>query len=125
MTKILMIGLGGALGAVCRYCAGAYVAKLCSTGFPLPTLLINFTGAFLIGFLTEYSSKITEFNPYLLSFLTIGLLGGFTTFSTFSLETVNLFENGHSLLAAGNVLLSVVLCLLGVLAGKGIVRAFV
>ena len=79
---------------------------------------VNLAGAFLIGFLSELLARACPDRNRLRLFLTTGVMGGFTTFSTFSLETVNLFQAGRPWMAAANVLLSVVFCLAGAAAGK-------
>ncbi|MDP4109661.1 MAG: fluoride efflux transporter CrcB [Bacillota bacterium] len=116
----IFVGLGGFIGSVSRYLIGSGMSAA-AVNFPLPTLLINFTGAVLIGAVTEYSAKI-PINANLLRFLTVGICGGFTTFSTFSLETVNLFEKGKPLLGFSYAALSFFLCFLGIVIGKSISR---
>lgn len=124
MIKCLVVGMGGFIGAICRYLCGLALASL-SGAFPLATLLINLVGSLLIGGITEFSLKIIPLNPNLLAFLTVGICGGFTTFSTFSLETFNLFEKGKLAFGVVYVLTSVLLCLVGIFVGKAIVRSFV
>ena len=123
MLKCLLVGLGGFIGAICRYLTGLAFSPL-ATAFPISTLLINFAGAFVIGVITEFSSKIIPIPSALLLFLTTGICGGFTTFSTFSLETVNLFEKGKIVVGFAYAVTSVVLCLTGVLLGKLLIRLF-
>ena len=120
MVECLCVGLGGFTGAVLRYLIGLNFSP--TTHFPFTTMLINLTGAFLIGAVTEFSSQFVPLHPNLMLLLTVGLCGGFTTFSTFSLETVTLFESGKILLGAAYALLSVVLCLVGVLLGRAAIR---
>ena len=113
-AQCFWVALGGALGAVSRYLCG--MLPFLQRGiFPLPTLLINLAGAFLIGLIA--AQRGAQSSSAVL-FLKVGLCGGFTTFSTFSLETVTLLSNGKSGLAAAYVALSVVLCLLGVVLGQ-------
>lgn len=121
LTNCLIVGLGGFVGAVCRYLAGLPF----SSTFPVGTLLVNVMGALLIGFFTELSNKVIPLNPRLLLFLTTGVMGGFTTFSTFSLETVNLLEMGRTALGVCYASLSLVLCLAGVIVGKWCARLLV
>ncbi|MDF2566561.1 MAG: crcB protein [Oscillospiraceae bacterium] len=121
MIKCIFIGLGGFIGSICRYLVGlAFLTA--SSAFPISTLIINFVGSFIIGIITEFSIKIVPINTNLLAFLTIGICGGFTTFSTFSLETINLFEKGKLALGFAYALSSVVLCLTAVIAGKCLIR---
>jgi len=120
MIECICVGLGGFTGAVLRYLIGLNFSP--GTHFPFTTMLINLIGAFLIGAITEFSGRFVPIHPNLMLLLTVGLCGGFTTFSTFSLETITLFENGKILIGAAYALLSVGLCLLGVLLGRVAVR---
>ena len=112
MTKLLLVGLGGALGAVCRY----LISLLPVRGeFPVLTLLTNLGGALLIGLVVGMSGRLSQ-NGML--FWKSGVGGGFTTFSTFSLEALRLFEGGKALLGTAYAVSSVLLCLLGVFLGE-------
>ena len=111
MFKILCVGFGGMIGAMLRY--SFYI-------LPLPyikTIYINIIGAIIIGFVSYYSKNIANLNPKLLLFLTTGICGGFTTFSTFSLETVQMIEQNKILEAIIYVLISVTLSLIGICVG--------
>jgi CrcB protein len=112
-VDFIFVGLGGAIGAMLRYIIG----KIPYRGeFPLTTLLINMIGAVLIGYIAITAEQKGISNKAVL-FLKTGLCGGFTTFSTFSLESYTLIENGHTMMAGVYTLLSVVLCLLGIWLG--------
>lgn len=116
MAAILWVGAGGFIGAVCRYLLGLAAVP---GDFPLMTFAINFVGAVLIGFVVG----LVEARPGMLSqeavlFLKTGLCGGFTTFSTFSLETLTLLEGGNVPLGAAYAAGSVVVCVLGVIVGR-------
>lgn len=118
MLKTLMfIAAGGALGAVMRFLSQATVYELVGKTFPYGTLFVNVTGSFLMGlfsiFLVEKFNLSAEWHLAIL----VGVLGSFTTFSTFSLETLVLFEQGDIYKAMTNILLSVVLCVAAVWAG--------
>jgi CrcB protein len=118
MLKTLMfIAAGGALGAVMRFLSQATVYELVGKTFPFGTLFVNVTGSFLMGllsiFLVEKFNLSAEWHLAIL----VGVLGSFTTFSTFSLETLVLFEQGDMYKAMTNILLSVVLCVAAVWAG--------
>ena len=89
--------------------------------FPLPTLLTNLLGAILIGLVVGAGQRWSNLSPTLLLFLRVGVCGGFTTFSTFSLESLVLLEDGRPVLFGGYVLLSVTLCLAGVWLGKHLI----
>lgn len=122
MQVVLLIAVFGALGCLTRYFMSGWVYNLLGRGFPTGTFAVNIVGAFLIGLIMEFSMRSTLISPSLRIGLTIGFLGGLTTFSTFSYETFRLLEDGELLIAATNVLVSVVICLLftwlGILAAR-------
>ena len=109
----LFVGLGGAVGAMLRYAISLIPYK---GGFPLLTFVTNIIGALLIGFIVGYASK-RNVSDSLMLFLKTGLCGGFTTFSTFSLEAYNLFVSGSKILAVCYAVLSAVCCIIGVWLG--------
>lgn len=117
----LFVGLGGAVGAMLRYAISLIPYK---GGFPLLTFVTNILGALLIGFIVGYASK-RNVNDSLILFLKTGLCGGFTTFSTFSLEAYNLFVGGSKILAVSYAVLSTVCCILGVCLGIALSTAVV
>jgi fluoride exporter len=123
MEQIAYIGLLGALGCLARYFLSGWIYQLLGRGFPYGTLAVNVVGAFLIGFIMEFSIRSALVPPTLRIALTIGFLGGLTTFSTFSFETFRLLEEGAFLIAFGNVLLSVVACLACTWVGIAVARA--
>ncbi|MCX7614233.1 MAG: fluoride efflux transporter CrcB [Clostridiales bacterium] len=123
MVNCILVGLGGFIGAVLRYLVNIGFSDI-AKDFPIVTMFINFTGAIAIGMVTEFSSKITPIHPNLLLFLTVGIFGGYTTFSTFSLETVNLIEKGKLFLGLEYASVSVLLCVTGVYLGKYAIRFF-
>lgn len=123
MIGVLCVGAGGFIGAVGRYGLGFIPL---APGLPLMTLLINFAGSVAIGAVAEAAEPAAGALPReAVLFLKVGLCGGFTTFSTFSLETLDLIEGGQYALAGAYALASVVLCVAGVLAGKMLARALV
>lgn len=113
MSGVICVGLGGGAGAVLRY--GISLIPYKGT-FPLLTLVTNLLGALLIGVIAGTAAR-KNLSPNLVLFLKTGVCGGFTTFSTFSLEAHTLIEKGHYGMAAGYMLLSVLFCLAGVAAG--------
>ena len=116
--KFLIIGLGGGIGAILRYLISAVPLKV---SFPVQTFVTNVLGSILIGVVVEVvAGKQVSQNWSL--FWRVGICGGFTTFSTFSLETYNLIEKGNTGIALGYAILSVVLSVIGVFAGRGIVK---
>lgn len=116
MDKILLVGLGGALGAVLRYLISLIPLK---TAFPFLTLATNFAGAVLIGFIIGAAEE-RKVGDKALIFLKTGVCGGFTTFSTFSAEALNLFENGKNAEGGIYIVVSILGCILGVMLGKSI-----
>jgi CrcB protein len=111
MTTVFLIALFGALGCLTRYWLSGWVYAVIGKSFPYGTLAVNIVGAYLIGLIMEFSLRSALISPNLRIGLTIGFLGGLTTFSTFSYETFRLLEEGDFLFAATNVLVSVVVCL--------------
>lgn len=120
MKLLFSIALGGALGALSRYGVSNLTLKYFSLGFPWGTFIVNVLGSFLIGFIAFYFAGREIFSPSWQGFLTIGFLGAFTTFSTFSLQTLELFQNNHWHLAIINMVLNLMLCITGVYVGAGL-----
>ena len=122
MTQILSIAVGGAIGAVMRYWVSTGVYNLLGRGFPYGTLVVNMAGSLLMGFLYVLLLERMTISPELRAALLIGVLGAFTTFSTFSIETLNLIEQADFVKAGLNVLISVVACVgaawVGVIVGR-------
>lgn len=113
--NILFVALGGALGAVARYAISLIPVK---TQFPVLTLVTNILGAILIGFIVGLTDKKGNVSPNTVLFWKTGVCGGFTTFSTFSLEAYDLFEKKAYFLGGAYVTLSVTCCIFGILLGK-------
>lgn len=124
LTHLLLIGSGGFIGSVCRYLLSLTIQKA-SNGFlfPLGTLSVNLIGCLLIGLLAGLAEFRGLLSPEIRMFLLIGILGGFTTFSTFGYETYQLFRDGQAHFAVMNALLSVGLGILGVWAGFVLARS--
>jgi CrcB protein len=124
MRDVLFIGGFGAIGCVSRYYLSAWVYLLIGKGFPYGTFAVNILGAFFIGIVMEFSLRSTVISQDLRQGLTIGFMGGLTTFSTFSYETFRLLEAGQFMVALSNMLLSVLVCLvftwLGIQAARAI-----
>ena len=119
---LLYVAIGSALGGMGRYLLGGFIQRLLATTFPAGTLLINISGSFLIGIIIRYAVETPTLTPELRAFLTIGLCGGYTTFSSFSYETVALLEDGEWTRAALYVAASVVLSLVATLLGFALAR---
>jgi CrcB protein len=122
MKHILFIALGGAGGALARYWLAAWVHNSAQSHFPWGTLLVNALGSFAIGFAYILIVERGAIHPDWRSVFMVGFLGAFTTFSTFSLETLALFENGQGGLAVLYVTMSVLACLLSAWGGATITR---
>ena len=122
----LLIALGSALGGVARYWASGFVAERVGEVFPWGTLSVNVVGSFLIGILGALSEADARWyiDPGTRQFLMIGVLGGFTTFSSFSLQTLQLLRDGQWIYAATNIVLSVLSCLIAVWLGFLLVSSF-
>jgi len=124
MNMVLSIAAGGALGSVLRHYAGLGAAVLMGTAFPYGTLFVNIAGSFVMGVLVALFAHLGNPSQEMRAFLTVGVLGGFTTFSSFSLDVATLYERGQVLGAGFYILLSLVLSLAGIFAGMFIVRSF-
>ena len=125
MMNTLLIFFGAGLGGVLRFWVSTSVHQILSKDFPFGTLIVNVTGSFIMGVLfILLIERIDGFGSEWRAFLLIGLLGGYTTFSSFSMETINLFENGAYTSALLNIFGSMLLCLgatwIGVLLGRQI-----
>ena len=123
MTMIFAIASGGALGAVLRHFVGSTSLKLAGTEFPWGTLSVNVLGSFIMGALVTYMALAWSPSQEVKAFLTVGLLGGFTTFSTFSLDVMTLWERGASMAATSYIMSSILLSIFALLMGMSIVRA--
>jgi len=117
MVKILYVGIGGFIGASLRYLVSITVPKYIKTVFPLSTLLVNMAGAVLIGLIMQLSIRFSFISPNMKLFLVTGILGGLTTFSTFSYETITLYQSGKYILFLSNIILNLGLSLSGVILG--------
>ena len=108
MSRFLVVGLGGAVGAMSRYGVALIVATIWKRDFPLATLLINVSGSFILGLFTTFAAERTSFDPMWRLFVATGFVGAYTTFSTFEYETQRLTESGAVWWGALNVITSVV-----------------
>ena len=116
------VAFGSAVGGAARFLVGTLAQGRVGTTFPVGTLLVNVTGSLLVGFLLRYAIAVPTLSPEIRALLTAGFCGGYTTFSTFSYETVVLLEDGDYRRAALYVTASLVLALVGTLAGFDLAR---
>jgi fluoride exporter len=123
VIAMVWVGLGGFLGANARYFLGGWVAGRLGTVFPYGTFVINITGSFILGLFLAFVQDRAWVHPGARLLFAIGFLGAYTTFSTFTYETIALVENGELLLAAINALGSVTAGLTAVFAGIALGRA--
>lgn len=108
MLNCIVVGIGGFIGTVCRYLIGLIPVKI-SNGFPIKTLAINIAGAFLIGLIAAIAAKNKSIPPQIILMLRVGVCGGFTTFSTFAYESVDLIKSGGLAAAACYIGISILL----------------
>ncbi len=119
MLNYFLIGLGGAIGSVLRFGFSGLIANRVGQTFPWGTLFVNVTGSFIIGFFATVTATEGRWlvGPYGRNFFMTGICGGYTTFSSFSLQTLNLAQDEEWLYAGGNAVLNLVLCLVAVWLG--------
>ena len=122
LSTYLWVALGGALGSVARYWMTNWVAMLTGPRFPWGTIIINIVGSFVIGLVAYLTTPIgrVPISFDVRAFVLVGICGGYTTFSSFSLQTLELARGGYWFQAGANIVLSVVLCLMAVWAGYAI-----
>jgi CrcB protein len=119
MLNYLFVGVGSALGGIARYWASGIIANRYGQSFPWGTLFVNVTGSFAIGLFATLTSPNGRWlvGPSGRNFFMTGICGGYTTFSSFSLQTLNLIQDDEWLYAGGNAAFNVILCMLGVWLG--------
>ena len=123
MEKVLFIGLGGFLGSIARYFLSTAVYRAAGESFPYGTLVVNILGCFVIGFLMTIFQERFVAQPNLRLFIVVGILGGFTTFSSFSFETFALIRAGNFIEAGANAVFSLVGCLVATWCGYFIAKS--
>jgi CrcB protein len=123
VESIVGVAMAGAAGALARYALGGWIAERLPVSFPWDTLVVNVTGSFVLGLLFVLTTERFAVSPPLRAALTIGFVGAYTTFSTFSLETFRLLEDGAWWLAVANVASSIAFGLVAVAAGVAVGRS--
>ena len=119
----LWVALGGAVGAVSRYLVAGYVQKAVGIAFPLGTMTVNVLGSFIIGFFIHYALEYLAMPPQVRALVVVGFLGAFTTFSSFSYETVSLLLEGEWVKALIYILGTNIFCFIATLLGIVLARA--
>jgi fluoride exporter len=122
MKTLLFVALGGSIGAVSRFLISGWIYQWLGRGFPWGTLVVNVVGSFLMGFLFFLFTERLLINSDLRTAILVGGLGALTTFSTFSIETLNLIEGGANMVALTNILVSVIVCIAAVWLGMWLAR---
>ena len=122
MKPLLIVGIGGAFGSICRYLAQVYIGRWTTLTFPFGTLVVNITGCFLIGILFGLGAKYAWMTIEWRLLLITGICGGYTTFSSYSLDSITLLRHGHYTYFFVYVLGSVIVGLLATVAGALVVR---
>ncbi len=120
---LLSVALGGAIGSLLRYFVASAIQTPATAGFPWGIFLVNISGGFIMGVVVEMAALKMQFSPEIRAFLTVGILGGYTTFSTFSLDSVLLLQRGAYASAALYIVGSAVLSIAALFAGLFVVRA--
>ena len=123
MIQALLVALGGAIGSVLRYYVGQWALRLMGPAFPWGTLTVNVVGCFVIGLFTELIARKFNASVELRLLLVTGFLGGFTTFSAFSLDAISLFERGEAVAGGVYIAASVGLSMAAVISGLAVMRA--
>lgn len=124
MLGIVAVFIGGGIGTVVRYIINVVYFKSCSVSFPWHTMLINIVASFLLGFLLYFINANEGFNPQLKLLLTVGFCGGLSTFSTFSCEVIELFNNNRVIEGLLYIFLSITICLIGTILGAYFAKYF-
>lgn len=122
MLKLVLVAVGGSIGAVTRYLVSVWAADRFGANFPYGTLIVNVVGCFIIGAFMTVATERLVLNPYWRLLITVGFVGGLTTFSSFSYETFSLLEDANLMMAFYNVALNLVLGFFATWLGIGLVR---
>lgn len=124
MLEVMWVAIGGAIGSVARYLVSTWAAARFGAEFPYGTLIVNITGCFIIGAFLTLATERLSINPYWRLFITVGFVGGMTTFSSFSYETIHLLQEAEMLRAFYNVGLNILVGFSATWLGVGVARLF-
>ena len=122
--RLFLVCLGGAIGTAARYLTALWAASQFGSAFPVGTFLVNVIGSFLIALIMQLSTATELISPDLRLMLTTGVMGGFTTYSTFNYETTNYFREGAWMIGAANIGATLAGCLIAGVAGLAVARLF-
>ncbi len=122
MQTLLFIGAGGALGAVLRYLVVLASSRVFGAGFPYGTMTVNIVGSIVMGMIVAHAMHHESLSGEMRALIITGFLGGFTTFSAFSLDVVSLFERGDNLAVIGYIMGSIILSVVGLMLGMSVVK---
>ena len=125
MNRYLIVGLAGGIGSIARYAVILWTTALFGTTFPIGTLIVNVVGSLLLGFIMYLGTAAVIISPEVRLALTTGIMGGFTTYSTFNYETTVFFREGAWLYGALNIVVTITACLLGGVIGFALARMIV
>ena len=123
--RFILVCVGGAIGTAARYLTALWVPTMLGASFPFATLIVNTVGSFFIAFIMHVGSSTEMLSPDMRAMLTTGVMGGFTTYSTFNYETTDFLREGAWALAAANILGTVAICLAAGFAGAAVARMIV
>jgi len=122
MENIIIVGIGGFIGSNLRFLTSKMMVSALGTSFPYGTLFVNVAGGFILGFVMLWTTEIVDADPRIRLFIGTGMIGALTTFSTFSVETINMIRESNYVLAASNTALNLVLSFAAVIAGFAAAR---
>jgi len=123
--RFLLVCIGGAIGTAARYLTALWVPTLFGVSFPVATLIVNGVGSFFLAFIMHIGGSTELLSPDVRAMLTTGVMGGFTTYSTFNYETTEFLREGAWLMASANIVGTVAMCLAAGLAGAALARMIV
>ncbi len=122
MSTILFVGIGGGIGAICRFLLLQFFNIFITSSTSVSMMCTNLVGCFLYGMISETYHSVLNFHSYIYALLSTGIVGGFTAFSSFTIEAMTIFESGRTYTGVCYVLFSILLCFSGFYLGKSLIR---